>query len=338
MIVHFYIPINAQNDATSYYVNLVRTALFKNSIKTVDRPTLSFNVNKNDYVFVIRIRDYYAARKLAPAKKIIFWSQGIGPEEYYMVKDYSFKSFLISKVYDRFEKHLLKNAFHTIAVSNSMITHYENKHSLKIQNSTVIPCYNKSLQKMAFKELLKNASSYVFVDSIFAWQCFEKTLEVYKEVELLNPDSNLTVFTKDQDLAKQLINKYKIKNYRVDYISLKDLEKELLSFKYGFLLRDKDIINNVSTPTKMNGYLAVGLIPIYTDVIDDFNDKLHLKEFEIKLSYKMRAKDMAAQVAQHDKKHIDYDQFCTVVQENFFEYYDDGYNIKELEKNLISKM
>ena len=77
--------------------------------------------------------------------------------------------------------------------------------------------------------------------------------------------------------ANNLIEEHNIKTAYVKYVDLRDLNNELLKYKYGFLLRRDNLVNNVATPTKMNSYLACGLIPIFTDAITDYKDQINLK-------------------------------------------------------------
>lgn len=39
---------------------------------------------------------------------------------------------------------------------------------------------------------------------------------------------------------------------------------------YGFILRKDSIVNRVATPTKLSSYMSVGVIPIFSVVLDDF--------------------------------------------------------------------
>ncbi|HCH8014075.1 TPA: hypothetical protein NJW72_003719, partial [Acinetobacter baumannii] len=117
-----------------------------------------------------------------------------------------------------------------------------------------------------------------YAGSLATWQCVDKTLELYSLIERVLPNASLTLLTKEKELAETMINNYKIKNYSIKYVSLENLDTELLKYKYGFLIRENHIVNNVATPTKMNSYLANGIIPIYSSFIDDF--KVNFNEYD----------------------------------------------------------
>lgn len=56
----------------------------------------------------------------------------------------------------------------------------------------------------------------------------------------------------------------------IKFVPSSELQQVLGAYKYGFIVRDDIAVNNVATPTKMNSYMAAGVIPVYSDVINDF--------------------------------------------------------------------
>lgn len=155
-------------------------------------------------------------------------------------------------------------SFFLIIISN------QNSNNRLNKISYIISCYNKALNKNL---IIENFSKYyklnfVYAGSLYKWQCIEKTLEVFREVEKIDSSAHLTLLTKNTTEAKHMVELFGIKNFDVKYISLHDLDSELIKYKYGFLLRADNILNRVAKPTKMNSYLAVGIIPIYSIVVD----------------------------------------------------------------------
>ena len=117
-------------------------------------------------------------------------------------------------------------------------------------------------------------------------------------------------------------------------MSLNNLDSELAKYKYGFLLREDHIVNHVATPTKMNSYLSVGVIPIFSDVIFDYNKNFNDFDNIIKLNSKLCAKKWSEIILKYeDRKGVnDYDNFFNDLNEIFVNYYNrDGY-IMELSK------
>lgn len=72
--------------------------------------------------------------------------------------------------------------------------------------------------------------------------------------------------------AKSVINQYNIKNYSVEKVPQSEVDTVLSKCKFGFLIRDNNVINQVATPTKLANYLGNGVIPIFTDTIKAYAD------------------------------------------------------------------
>lgn len=333
-----YIPNKATNDATSYFVSLIRESFKDHGIESIVVNHKRFNLENNDLVFTIRVRDYIAVYLKYRNSKHIFWSQGIGPEEYMMINQYSFKSRLIYQFYNLMEHRTLLSSNYIIMVSIAMKKHYENKHRFKINNSCIIPCYNKALKKEYFDATLKRPDSYVFAGSLYTWQCFEETAQLYKKIESRNSNANLTILTKDIKKAEDLLKQIGVINFDVYYVELPQVDQELSKFKYGFLLRKDHIVNRVATPTKMNTYLSVGLIPIHTAVIDSFEKHLDLAHFQVKISRNDTSEQMVRKVLNHNLQKINYDAFYEICKENFTGYYDDEFNKNNLTQQVISNL
>ena len=78
------------------------------------------------------------------------------------------------------------------------------------------------------------------------------------------------VFARQKDLAKEILEKYQVKNYSIDYVCQERLKEEFRTAKFGFCIRDDIEVNRVATPTKLSNYIANGIIPIYSRCIDSF--------------------------------------------------------------------
>ena len=60
----------------------------------------------------------------------------------------------------------------------------------------------------------------------------------------------------------------------VAYCKPAELPLVLAGYKYGFILRHQHAVNAVATPTKVSSYMAAGVIPILTDAVTDFAERL----------------------------------------------------------------
>ena len=337
MTVYFYIPNKALNEATIYYTKIIEKAFVEDGIEVQRKNKLDFVFNKSeDLVFTIRVIDFLKVHIKYRTYRICVWYQGLLGEEYRMIHKNSFKSKIVDKLFKVFEKYSLKKSFFSFFVSTSMKEYFEKKHSIKLDvNNLIIPCYNKALNNSFFK-VSKEKNTFVYAGTLFAWQCFEDTVKLFKQIEDCIVGSKLIVLTKEQVEAKEILDQYQVLNYEIRFVKLDDLDKELSCYEYGFLLREKHIVNQVSTPTKMNSYLSVGLIPIYTDVIDSFEDNLNLEPYAIKCKLEDNEESIVDKISRN--RNVDYHAYYKLCENNFKEYYDDFYNIESIKRTLIKML
>ena len=103
------------------------------------------------------------------------------------------------------------------------------------------------------------------------------------EIEKKIPNTVLYIYTRDVKEAQSLILTTNIKSVHVMFVAQEQLYVQLQDKKFGFVIREDCVVNNVSTPTKLSNYLANGIIPIYTDAIKDFSRIMNEKEYHIRL-------------------------------------------------------
>lgn len=337
MKIFFYIPEKALNEATIYYTEIVENAFLKRGIEVIRVTNLKFTFDKQkDYIFTIRVIDYLKARIRFLSHRIIIWFQGILAEEYAMLHNDNFKSKVVRLLFNTCEKYVLRKAFFSFFVSKSMVSYFEKKHRLVLNDTYIVmPCYNKLLNKTLFLSP-KKESSFVYAGTLFSWQCFEDTVALYCEIEKINPKAKFYIYTKEQEEARAILEKYEVKNYEILFVSLDQLDQELSQYEYGFLIREKHSVNRVSTPTKMNSYLSVGIIPIYTNVIEDFEENIDLKEYALKFDFSSPKIEIAQKIAQQAP--VDYQAYLRICESNFEAYYDDLYNCQRIDTTLIKKI
>lgn len=332
--VKFFLPEGTINDATEYYCKLIERAFLKERY-SVQIYNTNNDFNNDDIVISIRPGDLYALK--GDYRKIISWFQGIGPEEYILLHGENLRSYIVSKFLNFLEYKALRRSDICIFVSESMKNHYEKKYSLDLnKKSIIIPCYNKALNEnitQKFDDRYKHLN-FVYAGGLFAWQCIDKTLIIFKEIQKIKPDATLTLLTNDSKNANHLIKKYKAQNVIVDYCKLSDLQTRLSQYKYAFLIRENHIVNKVSTPTKMNTYMAAGLIPIYTDVIDAFEKNINLGKFGIKVPHNSSINLIVDKILLHHHEVIDSQELLKTYSNVFRIFYNDEFYINELKQAL----
>jgi len=159
-------------------------------------------------------------------------------------------------------------------VSASMRAHFKKKYGISFQNNYyIMPCANESFHSEAFENPDKYKDFvFCYAGATSVWQCFEETIELYAKIEERIPSSKLLLLVKDKELALQLLNKYGVKNYDIDFVTVDQLSKRLSNVRFGFILRKPSVVNAVATPTKTVTYLSNGIIPIYSDRLEGISD------------------------------------------------------------------
>lgn len=334
--IKFYLPKDQINDATSYYIDLIKNAFLSSDFKVSTFHKNNFDIKSSDYIVVVSPLDFVSVYRRNRKAKIIMWFQGLTPEESKMMRGKSLSSKIRFPIYNWFERKTVNLSYFNFFVSESMKRHYSKKYAYNDENFMIIPCYNKNLNREYFAS--KPKSSFVYAGGIFPWQCFAETATIFKEIEKNNSNAFLTVLTKDHEKAEKIINKEGIKNYKIKYVSLNEVMGELGKHKYGFLLREDHIVNNCATPTKMNTYLSAGLMPIHTYAVHAFNEHINLDGYEIKGNLEHEKTKIAQEILLHDNLEIDYDTYFEVCQSNFNTYFDDIYHIEKIKSTLISRI
>ena len=325
-----YINPKSLNDATSHYIEIVNRAATELGFVFLITESIN-NIKFGDVIFTITTNNYIKGFVLRPFCKTIFWSQGIDPEESMMREKNIFKYYLKSLI----EFIVLSLPSFKLFVSKAMLIHYKNKYNFNAKNYATMPCYNLHYSKPLQKNLdrYKNPS-FVYAGSLSIWQNIDETLQVYKCLENQIQNSTLTLLTEEIEKANNLIEEHNIKSAHVKYVDLRDLNNELLKYKYGFLLRRDNLVNNVATPTKMNSYLACGLIPIFTDAITDYKDQINLKDFSLRISSDLSIDEIAKKIIDFESSKKNYSDLDIEIKKIFDEYYNDNRYIKEIKAGL----
>lgn len=261
-----------KNDATLYYLDIIKDAiqLAGNDVEYIDS---LYSINYDDIVVEITPKAYWKIRKLNKAKRKIHWFQGVTPEEVDFYEMPWIKKLLSKIRYSIFERMILKRSDFNFFVSNTMLSHYKQKYGYNKNNYFVMPCFNQPLLDKAFYDEKYLRPTFVYTGNLAKWQCFEPMVALFLQIKKNLPNATLAIYTKDSERAKVILSKYGVEA-EIKYVPYQQLSEEIMQYKYGFILREDNIVNNVATPTKMNSYLASGIIPIYTDVVGAYKENL----------------------------------------------------------------
>lgn len=263
---------------TDFYMNTIQAALEQagNPTTAIGDPS-QCRPQKGDVVVAATATN--ALRLYPKCRRLIYWAQGIWPEESYM-RNQSKLRFWIAGI---LEKWALSRAEFVFFVSGAMREFYEKKYDLSFEGRCyIMPCANESLHAECFCAPEKyEENTFCYAGSLSAWQCFEETIVLYRKIEERYPDSKLLLLVRDREKAMEYIQKYSVKNYEFDFVPVSQLPERLKHVKFGFVLRQPHPVNRVATPTKLLTYLANGLIPIYSDCLDGMQEIMSGTDYRV---------------------------------------------------------
>lgn len=295
---------------TGTYLNIIKSALIKLGYEFSDN-----NLNKEDLLVFdeskIAIKYYFKGYK-----NYIIWIQGVVPEEALM-KGYSKARYYAHSI---IEKIVLSNAKFIFFVSDEMKKHYETKYNLSLDCSFIMPCFNEtSLNENAFSEDKLSENTFTYVGSLHPWQCFEETVQVYNLISSYLTSSTFSVYTSETKKAFDILNRNDTKNFSVEFLPADQLSNHLSKIKFGFVLRQDNIVNRVATPTKISNYISNGVIPIYSECLSSFDDfNKRSKGFAISTNLELLNSD---KLIEDISRNIDINEFYKWSDYVFQDYY-----------------
>lgn len=324
--VYLYCDPRSLNEATVYYNNIVKRGI-QESLGDVDFKVVhSLKEIKNpDCIYTITHHFFVLAKLRFPFSKTICWFQGIGYEEAKMTRArWKWYLFMLE---EWLTVHL---ADYILFVSQKMKDYYSQKYGYKGSNYTIMPCYNLR-QSDVFDVQQYQKPTFAYAGGLNKWQSVDVLLDVFSIVEKKIKDAKLTLYCKSTPELQKMLEERGITNCEVLFVPLEKLQDELHKHKYGFILREKNWVNLVATPTKMNSYLASYMIPIFSDGVDDFVKNIKLGEFTICASTPLKPKEVANMITQFEDNEHNFEGLKIQVDEVFNNHYNDETYI-----NLIS--
>ncbi len=171
----------------------------------------------------------------------------------------------------RIEKYASKKADQLGAVSNKL------KIYLKTIFKTNVPIYVMPccVEKAHYKNSEPSKEiRFVYMGGLSSWQCFDRMLSLYKEVAQKVEGVSLTIITREEKKALEKVKLYELKDVFVTSLSHNQVIRELPKYDFGFLIREKLLLNKVASPIKFIEYTSNGVIPILTDEIGDYSEEV----------------------------------------------------------------
>jgi glycosyltransferase involved in cell wall biosynthesis len=275
-----------------------------NHIKKVEATEADFQVvnfeNGPEVDAVLRIAEWVYIRGSISFIKIYFKR---------IIKEYKFKLFydfrglvhdesylrnqskLRRKAVKELEKFASKRADQLGAVSKKFEAYLKNtfKTNMPIY---VTPCCIENVHRKEF--IIKKEMKFVYLGGISAWQCFDEILVLYKRISDNVENVSLTIITKQTDIAARKANSLGLKDVTIKTLTHDKVLIDLCNYDFGFLLREKRLLNEVASPIKFLEYTSRGIIPIITKGIGDFSEEVEKNNIGILLDSPNSAVDIVS--------------------------------------------
>lgn len=264
---YFYLPFGLSG-VTKYYVDIISEAIERlgHDIKTINNLK---KLPKRSYILTISDKDTtYAVMRRKP-EYVITWFQGVTPEEMDLLYKGRWDHRPRIMAHRFFEKYALKHSNLNLFVSEAMMKHYLKHYKFNAADCYIMPCFGNKLDRNAFTNQKYRVPRFLYSGSITKWQCIDKMLILFKKIKDVIPEASLNILTPDHDKATALLSQYDV-TAQIDFIEPDKLQDYIQQFKYGFIVRDDIVVNQVATPTKMSNYMGAGIIPVYSDVVHDY--------------------------------------------------------------------
>lgn len=321
MRAYLYCDKRSLNDATNYYVGIIKECVCEKGFSFEEVNELN-DISDPNLIMTLTSKYFFYAKLRYPKCKTIYWAQGVSAEEEKMNLR-GFKSYLRYLFRRYTEPIAIKKSDLLFCVSDRMVQYYKETYGYKNSgNCIVMPCYNLHLSDR-FNVAQYENPTFVYAGNASKWQGVDFMLDVYFLVEQQLENAKLVICTGHKEVFLKKIKQRGISNYEIKYVPVHELQDELHKYKYGLIIREDNIVNNVATPTKMNSYLANYLIPIFSDAVDDFTRNIELKEFTVMAKCPLVAEKVAQQIIDFEKTPKNYDTYESVVNEIFMNHYND---------------
>lgn len=203
-------------------------------------------------------------------KHLIYWAQGIAPEEDYLRFGNKPRRFALSVC----EKTALRHAKCIFMVSEAMCRHFEGKYHLDLFSKAFIaPCSNEILHpKSFFTQGKYDHPVFAYAGGLSKYQCIDGMLGLFADIQSVIPSAELLFYTWDTVKANELVAGRGLFNVTVANKRQDELPEALSRAKYGFVIRDDIIVNRVATPTKISTYMSNGVIPVVSNCVEGFSE------------------------------------------------------------------
>lgn len=224
--------------------------------------------------------------------KIVYDGRGaIASEwlEYKVVSDLS----MLSQIKE-LERECVINSDFRIAVSQSLVSYWNETYNFESKNFVVIPCtlnkafINQTINLDSIESVRselgfgQNDVVFVYSGSLAGWQSLNLINTFIQNRFSLNDNYKLLFLSESNKDIENIVAKYP-RRVLCKALTPHKVPFYLQGADYGFLVREESITNKVASPVKFAEYLACGLKVIISDGIGDYTQMVSEENFGMNL-------------------------------------------------------
>jgi len=203
--------------------------------------------------------------------KVIYDNRGVYIDEMIEVDRWR-KDGLKEKLLRQVENHLERYCDRIVVVSNHFKTHLLSKHKNNI-SSKISVISNRTLVDMNINLTQKHSNKIILVysGSYAAWQNSSELKKLFIQALNIFDDVIFKIISYEQEKFQSLFSVESELLPRINILSVEpeEVNEELSKCNCGILLRENNLINNVSSPLKFAEYLAAGLPVLLSEGVGD---------------------------------------------------------------------
>lgn len=199
---------------------------------------------------------------------------GVAPEEEKMTGGHANRI----RALEVAEKSLLSESDLNVFVSSAMGRHYEQKYGARLSRSVVVPCCvgdARFINDDSGIDRVEERLVFGYAGTMTHWQCGREMLALFAQLYGLDDRCFFQVLAPERD--HETVIRYAAEaGLPLGVLDLREVPHHevamyMAKMHVGLLLRRRDAVNVVSSPTKFGEYLAAGTPVILTDCVGDYS-------------------------------------------------------------------
>lgn len=270
MMMHVDMMADCGHDIIMFLQSKIDKSLFDDysyTIEIFEKPSDLYTLFQKYNIEKVWCTNVMYVLKLVRITKlpIYLWKQGDAAAESYMTHH----SYLRKWVLQMIDAYALRKVAGVIYVSNAMKEYYESKYSVKTK-SIVVPCLSE-FADAKIENIERIPHSFVYIGGLSVWQCFDEILRMYAKIR--TEKSVFHIITLKTVDAHEKVLEIIGDDRNIEIYGITDRTRIpviLNKFQYGFLIRKKDVVNQVAAPIKFLEYLSCGVNVIMTEAVPSY--------------------------------------------------------------------